>query len=101
MPSGAKVVGNGSIRRQKALGMPRRLQPLHTILTLTRGPMRVLAPVVERATLAMLDPGEALALGRAVALQLVGNEDAGHVLEALEALAKKLLRRLRIASALD
>jgi hypothetical protein len=48
----------------------------------------------------MLDPWEDLALGRAVALQLVCNDDAGHVREALEQLAKKLLRSLLIAPAL-
>ena len=48
----------------------------------------------------MLDPWENLALGGAVALQLVGNDDAGHVREAFEQLAKKLLRSLLIAPAL-
>jgi hypothetical protein len=63
--------------------------------------MRVLAPVIEIPTLAMLYPWKNLALGRAVALQLVGNDDAGNVREALEELAKKLLGGLLIAPALD
>ena len=50
--------------------------------------------------LAMFYPWENLALGGAVALQLVGNDDAGHVREAFEQLAKKLLRSLLIAPAL-
>jgi hypothetical protein len=49
----------------------------------------------------MLDPWEHLALGRAVALQLICNDDTGNVCEALEELAKKLLCGLRIAPALD
>src|SRR5215831_10705526 len=63
--------------------------------------MRVLAAVVEIPTLAMLDPWENLALGRTIALQLVGNDDAGNICEALEELAKKLLGGLLIAPALD
>jgi hypothetical protein len=63
--------------------------------------MRVLAAVIEVATLAMFHPGQDLALRRAVALQLAGNDDAGNVREALEELAKKLLGGLLIAPALD
>ena len=54
MPSGAEVLGNGAIRRQKTLGMPGRLEPLHAILTLPRGAMRVLTPVIEVAALTVL-----------------------------------------------
>ena len=100
MPSWSEVLGNRSIRGQNALRMPCGLQPLHETLPLARRPMRVLAPVIEIPTLTMLDPWENLALGGAVALQLVGNDDAGHVREAFEQLAKKLLRSLLIAPAL-
>ena len=57
MPSWSKVSGNRPIRGQKALGMTRRLKPLHAILTLTRGTMGILTPVVQITTLAMLHPG--------------------------------------------
>ena len=73
---------------------------MHAILALACGAMRVLAPVVEIATLAMLDPWEDLALGRAVAFELIRNDHPWHVLEPLEELAEKLLRRVRIAPAL-
>ena len=62
--------------------------------------MRVLAPVIEITTLAMLDAGQNLAFGGTVALQHVRDDDAGNVHEALEQLAKKLLGRLRVAPAL-
>ena len=52
MPSGAEVLGNGAIRRQKPLRMSRRFKPLHAIFARPRGPMRVLTAVVEVATLA-------------------------------------------------
>src|SRR3989442_6999071 len=101
MPSGAEVVGNGTIRGQKALGMPRRLQPLHATLPLTRGPMGILTPVVQIATLAVFDPVQNLPFGRAVALQLIRDDDPRYIPQALEQLAQELLRRLLIAPALD
>ena len=100
MPSRLEVLGNGAMRRQKSLGMLRGLKLLHAMFSLPGRPMRVLAPVIEIPTLTMLDPWENLALGGAVALQLVYNDDAGHVREAFEQLAKKLLRSLLIAPAL-
>src|SRR5215813_4766158 len=100
MPSGAEVLGNGAIRRQKTLGMPGRFEPLHAILTLPRGAMRVLTAVVQIATLAMFHPRQDLPLGRAVALQLIRDDDPRYIPQTLEQLAKKLLRRLLIAPAL-
>jgi hypothetical protein len=62
--------------------------------------MGVLTPVIEIATLAVFYPGQYLTLGRAVALQLVRNDNPWHVLQSLEQLAEKLLRRMLIAAAL-
>src|SRR4029453_593935 len=100
MPSGSEVLGNGPIGRQKTLGMPRGFEPLHAILTLPRRPMRILTPVIQIAALAMFHPRQYLTLRRTVALQLVRNDDPRHVLQALQQLAEKLLRRLFVASAL-
>src|SRR5262249_44494287 len=61
----------------------------------------VLTAVVEIATLTVFDPGQDLALGRAVALELIRNDHAWHVLQSLEQLAKELLRCVLIAPALD
>jgi hypothetical protein len=55
---------------------------------------------MEGATLAMLYPGQALALRRAVALQLIRGDDAWHVLPSLKQLVEKRLRGLLIAPAL-
>jgi hypothetical protein len=101
MPSGAQGLRDRAIRRHKSLGMAGRFAPWPAMLPLARRSRRVLAPVREIPPLAMLAPWEALALGRAVALQLVGNDDAGHVGEALEELAKKLLGGLLMTPALD
>lgn len=76
------------------------LQPLHTVLALTRWPMGVLTPVIELATRAVCDPRQDLPLRRAVALELIGDDDPRHGLQPLEELAEKRLRRVLIASAL-
>src|SRR5262245_23561726 len=62
--------------------------------------MRILTAVVEIATLPVFHAGQDLALRGAVALELVRNDYTRHVLQALEQLAKKLLRRLLIPPAL-
>src|SRR5262245_24966422 len=62
--------------------------------------MRVLRAVVKIPMLAMFHAREDLALGRAVALELIRDEHPWPVLQPLEQLAEKLLRRLLIAPAL-
>ena len=100
MPSWSEVLGNGSIRGQKARGMPRGRKRLHATLPLARRPMRVLTPVIERATLAMLHLWQYRTLRRTVALQLIRNDDPRHVLQSLQQLAEAWLRRVRVAQAL-
>jgi hypothetical protein len=46
--------------------------------------VRDLGPIVEGATLLVLDPRQDLLLGRAIALELVGHDDTENVLQALE-----------------
>ena len=100
MPSRSAGLRHGTRRGQQALGLSRCLPPLHATLALPRRPLGVLPAVVQIATLAGCAPGEALALGRAVALALLGDEDAGDVLPPLEPLAKELLGGLRVPAAL-
>jgi hypothetical protein len=100
MPSRAEVLGNRTIRRQKALGVAGGFEPLPATLALTRRPMRVLTPVVEVATLAMFHTGQDLALGRPIALQLIGDHHPRRVVQAFEPLAEELLGRLVVASTL-
>jgi hypothetical protein len=82
------------------LGMPGGFEPLHPILALARGAMRVFAPVIEVATLAMLHPGQELPLHHAVAPELIGDHHAWYVWQPFEQLAKELLRGLLVAAAL-
>src|SRR4029077_4314836 len=100
MPSGAEVLGNGAIRRQKSLGMTGGCEPLHTILALARGAMRVFAPVIEVTALPMFHSRQDLPFGRAITLELVRDNNPWHVLQALEQLTKKLLRGLFVAPTL-
>jgi hypothetical protein len=81
MPSGAKVLGNGTICGQKSLGMPRGFKPLHAIFPLACRSMGVLTPVVEVTTLAMFDPRQALPLRRPVALELIRDDHPWRILE--------------------
>ena len=99
MPSGAEVLGNGAIRRQKALRMTRRLNPLHAIFalpvpatlpwlrvrapapaqtlrlatTLGRGEQEVLALALEIPdALVLMDDGQARRVGRLLGLTMTG-----------------------------
>src|SRR5262249_46382765 len=81
--------------------MPWRFEPLHTPLPLTRGLIRVPCPVVQIAMLTVFHPREHLALGGAVALELIGDEHPRHVGQALEQLAEELLCGRLVAPALD
>ena len=84
MPPGSEVLGNGSICREKALGVPRRFESLHAMLPLPRGPMGVLTPMIEVATLPVFHPWQDLAFRGTVAFELIRDKDAGHIPQAFE-----------------
>lgn len=48
----------------------------------------------------MLDPGQDLPLGRAIAPELIGHDHTGHVLQPLQQLLEEAPGRLRTAPAL-
>ena len=79
MPAGTKVLGDGTIRREEALGVSWRFEPLHAPFPLAGGLVRVLRPIVEIPVLAVFYPREDLSLGGPVALQFIGDEDSRHV----------------------
>ena len=80
--------------------MPGGCEPLHAVRALPRRTRRVFTPGIAIPTLTMFHPGQALTLCRAVALQLIGDEDAGPIGEALEQRAKDLLGCVRVAPTL-
>jgi hypothetical protein len=81
--------------------MPRGCDLRHAIRALPGRPMRVFTPIIAGATLTLFHPGQELTLRRAVALERIGDDDAGHIGEALEQLAKELLRCRLVPSTLD
>ena len=56
---------------EEPLGVARRLEPLHLPFSSPRRLVRNLGPVVQIAALPMLDPGQDLPLGRAIALEFI------------------------------
>src|SRR5215471_1734767 len=101
MPSRSKVLSDGAIGRQKPLRMTGGFEPLHAILPVAGGLMGVLRTVIEIPVLAMLYTWQALALRRAIAFELLRNDDPRHVGQAFEECADKLLRRPLVPAALD
>jgi hypothetical protein len=79
MTSRSEMLGNRPRRGEKPLRVPRRLEPLHAPLPLARRLVRILCPIVEIAMLAVLHPGQDLPLRRAVALELIGDDDPGDI----------------------
>jgi hypothetical protein len=75
----AEMLGDGTIGRQEALGVAGRFEPLHPLLPLPSGLVRVLCPVVEIPMLPMFRAGEEFALSCCVALEFVGDDHSGHV----------------------
>ena len=96
MPSQSKALGHGSICRAKALGLTGRCDPLQATLPWPRGPMGVLTPMIEVATLPVVHPWPYLACSATVAFELIRHDDAWHTPQALEQPAKALFRGLRM-----
>jgi hypothetical protein len=86
------MLGNGSIRRPKALGLARSFQPLPTTLALACRTMCALTPVMEIPPVAMFNARPHLPLRGTVAFELIGHEDPGHIRQAFEELPEDLLR---------
>ena len=85
---------------EEPLGMPRRLEALHLSFSSPRRLVRDLRPIVEIAALPMLDPGQDLPFGGAIAAKFIGYDHTGHVLQPFEQLLEEPPGRLGIASAL-
>jgi hypothetical protein len=101
MPARTEVLGDGTIRGEKALGMPRRFEALHTSLALSRRLVGVLSAIIQVAVLPVFHPWQDLALGRRIALQLIRHEHPRDILAPFEQLAEERLGSFFVASALD
>jgi hypothetical protein len=78
--SRSEVLGDRSIRGEKPLRMARRLEPLQAPLPLAGGLMGVLRSIVQIAVLPMFDTRQDLSLCRAIAFELVRDDDPRDVL---------------------
>lgn len=90
----AEVLGDGTMRREKALGVSWGLEPLHAPFPLPGGLMGVFGPIVQIAVLAVFHARQYFPLGRTIAFELVRDEHARHKLAALEQLPEEFLGRL-------
>ena len=75
MSAWPEMMVNRPIRGEKLLRVSRGLEPLHAPFPLPRRLVRVLSAVIEIAVLAVLHTREDLALRRAVALELIRDDD--------------------------
>jgi hypothetical protein len=78
-----EVAMNERVRRKEALSLSRRLESLHLTLSTPCGTMRVFGSIVQISALSMFDLWKELAVGHAVASQLVGHDHPRHILKAL------------------
>ena len=84
MPSRPEVCGDAAEGGQEPLRMPRRFEAFHRPFALSGGLMRVLGAVVQIPRPPVLHRRHELAVGDLVAAQLVGDQHARHVPQALE-----------------
>ncbi len=97
MPAGTEVFADRPEGGQEPLGLARRLEALHGVLTFARRLVRVFGAVVEIAALPMLHARHDLALGGTIAGKLVGDQHPRHGPQPREQLAEEPGRGLRVA----
>ena len=86
--------------REKALGVPSRLETPHATLSFARGLMGYLCAIVGSLVLYVLDTGQYLRLGGGITAELVADDGARDILQLPQQLAKELLGSPPIASRL-
>jgi hypothetical protein len=98
--SRAEVLGDGTIRREEALGVTRGLEPLHALFALACRLVGVFGAIVQVAVLPVFYARQDLPLGRPIAFQPIGDDDPWNVPASFEELAEELLGRVLVPSAL-
>ena len=79
MPPWTEMLGDRARGGEKPLRVTGGLEPLHTVLALPGGLVRVLRAIIEIPVLAMFYSRQNLSLGGAVALQFVGDDDPWYI----------------------
>src|SRR5688500_8906682 len=100
MPTWAEMLPDRPAGRQEALRMSRRREAPHGAFALARRLVRIFCSVVEPPMATMFYARHDLRVGCRVAAKFVGDQDARHILAAFEQLAKELLGRRFVPSAL-
>jgi len=98
MPSRPEVCGDAAEGGQEPLRMPRRFQAFHRPFALSGGLIRVLGAVVQIPRPPVLHRRLELAVGDLVAAQLVGDQYARHLPQAVEQLTEESLGRHRVSA---
>jgi hypothetical protein len=85
-----EVLAGGTIRGEKLLGVPSRLNPIHAPLSLANRFMGVFGMTVQVPVLVMFDTWGHLSLNGTVALELVRDDHPWDIMATLEELPKEL-----------
>jgi hypothetical protein len=101
VPAKLEVVVDRSVNREKLLGLPDRLEPLHVAFPSSGRLVRDFTAIVEVPALPMFNTRQDLASGSPIGSKFIGHNDSGHVAQALEQLAKETLGGLLVAAALN
>jgi hypothetical protein len=88
------------MHRQKALGLPHRLESAYGPFSRTRGLVRVLRPVIQPPPTMMRNAGHEFLLRRCVAGKLIGHDGTRHIPMTLEEPAEEALRGFGISALL-
>jgi hypothetical protein len=99
--SRAAVLGDGTIHREDALGVTRGFTLLQAPFALARRLVGMFGTMVQRALLPRFHTRPHLALGGAVALQLIRDDHPGYVVAPFQQLTDALPRGLLVAPRLD
>jgi hypothetical protein len=99
--SGTEMRRNGTIRGEKTLGMPWRFEPLHAPLPLAGRLVRILRTVVQIPVLTMFHTRHHLLLGRAIAAELISDDDSRDIRQPFQQLAEEFLRGCLVPARLD
>jgi|GEM_PF-1624076 len=99
--SGTEEGVDGSLHRQKPLGLARGLEPAHPSFSLAGRLVRILGAVIGPALGAVLATGQHLSVSRSITPQFVGHQDAWSITLLLEEFAEELKSRTFIAPTLE
>ena len=91
MAARAEVRHDGTIGREKTLGMAWRFEPLHPLLPLASRLVGVLGAIIEIPMLAMFHARKHLSLSCSVALEFVGDDHPRYVREPFQEFTEELL----------